>query len=168
MKTLLLSTLAVLVLSSQVQAGKPIARCVSANGELTFTDVFCVTDEPGDNPLLMTESATTPSVRTTIPSVVRAQAIASSELKSATSEAQNQCEKQFTKFFRRKHPGISSIPDVQFSEVVDQFKKGPKVSVSLSAAVEYTGNSETVYSNVECTVQRFKEQSDWIVGFREW
>ena len=156
-----------LVISTNASAEKPIAKCVSAQGELTFTDYFCETEERGHNPLLMTESAINPSVRTRIPSVVRADTIAANTLKSATSEAQAQCEQRFTRYFKRKHPSITSVPDVEFVAVVDQYIKGANISISLAAPVEYVDNSYSVFSNIECTAQRFKMDSDWMVGFRE-
>jgi len=164
MKTLSLLLVTLFVLSSHVHAAKPIAKCVSAEGELTYTDFLCVTDEQGDNPMLMTDSAINPSVRSRIPSVVRADAIATQTLKTATSEAQNQCEQQFVKYYRRKYPGVSTVPSVQFTEIVDQFINGSKISVSLNAPIDHNNES---YSTIECTVQRFKPNSDWMVGFRE-
>ncbi len=170
MKTLLTVSTALLlafVINTNASAEKPIAKCVSAQGELTFTDYFCETEERGHNPLLMTESAINPSVRTRIPSVIRADTIAANTLKSATSEAQAQCEQRFARFFKRKHPSVSSVPDIEFVDVVDQYIKGSNISISLAAPVEYVDSSYSINSNIECTVQRFKTNSDWMVGFRE-
>ena len=155
------------VISTNAYAEKPIAKCVSAKGELTFTDYLCETEERGHNPLLMTESAINPSVRTRIPSVVRADTIAANTLKSARSEAQAQCEQRFSKYFKRKHPAVSQVPDIEFVAVVDQYLKGSNISISLASPVEYVDNSYAVNANIECTVQRFKTESDWMVGFRE-
>jgi hypothetical protein len=155
------------LVSTTAFAGQPIAKCVNAQGELTFTDYFCETAEPGNNPLLMTEKAINPSVRAVIPSVVRANTITSGKLKSATTEAQAQCERQFVNYFKRRHPSLSSVPDIEFANVVDQFIKGPNVSISLAGLVEYTEGSYSVNSNIECTVQRFKANGDWMIGFRE-
>lgn len=157
----------VFLVSTTAFADKPIARCVNAQGELTYTDYLCVTEEQGDNPLLMTESAINPSVRAAIPSVVRANTIASNKLKSATTEAQAQCERQFVSYFKRKHPSLSAVPDIEFANIVDQFIKGSNVSISLAALVEYKEGSYSINSNVECTVQRFNANSDWMIGFRE-
>lgn len=167
MKRLSLLILAVCIYPVSVYAGKPIAKCVTANGEQIFTDHYCETVEPGNSPFLMSESAINPSVRARIPSVVRADAIATSQLKSATQEAQSQCAQQFARYFKRKHPSIGAVPAIEFSKVVDQFKKGANISVSLSGTIEYVDSNYAVNSSIECTVQRFKPTSDWIVGFRE-
>ena len=170
MKTFMTLSVALFItflISSNTYAGQPIAKCVNAQGELTFTDFLCVTEEPGHNPLLMTESAINPSVRSRIPSVVKADTIAENTLKSATSEAQAQCEKRFVSYFKRKHPSISSVPDIEFVNVVDQFVKGSNISISLAGPVEYVDNAYSINTNIECTVQRFKNNSDWMVGFRE-
>jgi len=148
-------------------AAKPIAKCVSAEGELTFTDYLCETEEPGHNPMLMNDSVINPSVRAQIPSVIRENTIAEKTLKSATSEAQSQCQQRFVKYFKRRHPSIATIPDVQFSQVVDQFINGNNISISLATPVEYQDNTSSTFSNIECTVQRFKTEGDWIIGFRE-
>ena len=156
-----------MTVSSFAFAEKPIAKCVNAQGELTYTDYLCETAEPGHNPLLMTDSAINPSVRSMIPSVVRANTIAANTLKSATVEAQSQCEQRFVKYFKRRHPSIKAVPDIEFSQVVDQFIKGSNISISLSAPMEFTSDAYSLNANVECTVQRFRENSDWIIGFRE-
>lgn len=156
-----------LFVSSSAIAAKPIAKCVNSQGELTFTDYFCETAEPGHNPLLMNETAINPTVRAKIPSVVKAETIADSSLKSATSEAQSQCEQRFVNYFKRKHPSINSVPEVQFSQIVDQFIKGTNISISLIAPVEYQDDTYSINANIECTVQRFKANSDWVIGFRE-
>ena len=148
-------------------AGKPIAKCVSKEGELIFTDYLCETAEPGDNPLLMSESAINPSVKARIPSVVKADALTTSKLKSATTEAQAQCEQRFSKYFKRRHPSIGAVPKVEFTNVVDQFIKGSDISVSLSGTAEYVDNNYAINSRIECTVQRFKPASEWFVGYRE-
>lgn len=171
MRTLTPSSLLILAfaasLSTQVMAERTIAKCVNAQGELTFTDFLCETTEAGHNPLLMTESATTPSVRSRIPSVIKADKIAENKLRSATSDAQTQCNEKFSRYFKRRHPEANSVPSVEFSNVVDQFINGPNISISLSAPVEYADSSYSTYSSVECTVQRFKADSNWVVGFRE-
>ena len=153
--------------STTVSAEKPIATCVDEQGDLTYTDYLCETSQPDSNPHLMTESAINPTIRARIPSVVRAEAIRNSQLKSVTAEAQNQCEQRFVHYFKRKHPGVNSIPEVAFTNIVDQYVKGPNVSISLSGNMEYDDNSYSIYSNIECTVQRFKKESDWLIGYRE-
>ena len=167
MKTFVTILFTALVFTSNAHAGKTIAKCVDSEGDLTYTDHYCETAEPGNNPLLMNESAINPTVHARIPSVVRADAIASSKLKSATKEAQSQCAKRFVKYFRSKHPSIKQVPNVEFKNVVDQYLKGSNVSVSLSGAVEYVDDNYSVNSYIECTVQRFKPTSDWLVGYRE-
>ena len=166
--TSLISTFFVtLLLSFSSFAATPIATCVDEQGDLTYTDHFCETAFPENNPNLMTENATSPTIRARIPSVIRAEAIASNTIKSATNDARSECEQRFVKYFKRKHPSIKEVPNVNFSRVVDQFLKGSNISVSLSGNVEYIDNDYTVFSNVECTVQRFKASSDWMVGYRE-
>lgn len=167
MRTFAACLILTLIAINTAFAGKPIARCVNNEGELIFTDYLCETSETGQNPLLMTETATNPSVRARIPSVVKADAIATSKLKSATAEAQAQCQQRFSKYFKRKHPSIDTVPNVEFTQVVDQFMKGSDISVSLSGALEYVNDNYAVNSSVECTVQRFNPSSDWLVGFRE-
>lgn len=167
MRTIAVCLFASFVFAGSAYAGKPIAKCINAEGELIFTDYLCETAEPGHNPLLMNETAINPSVRSRIPSVVKADTIVSSQLKSATAEAQAQCEQQFGNYFKRKHPSVESIPRVEFTNIIDQFIKGSDVSVSLSGTVEYNDDSYAVNSSIECTVQRFKSASEWFVGYRE-
>lgn len=160
-------SLSALMFSTNAFAENPIAKCVDVHGDLTFTDYLCVTDEQGSNPLLMTEKAINPSVRARIPSVIKADTIAANKIRSATSEARNECSQKFVKYFRKKHPSISTIPDIEFTDVVDQYIKGANVSISLSGPVKYVDNTYAVNSNIECTVQRFKSTSEWLVGYRE-
>lgn len=159
--------LTIILFTTSANAEQNIAKCIDAQGDLTYTDYLCVTEETGDNPLLMTEDSTTPTVRAKIPSVIKAEAIAANRIQSATIEAKNECEQRFVKYFRRKHPGIEDIPQVDFNNVVDQYIKDVNVSVSLSGNVEYSSDSRFINSNIECTVQRFSANSDWLVGYRE-
>jgi hypothetical protein len=194
---------------NSMAAGKnQVARCVDANGDVTYTDFYCETTE-NSNPMLMTENAIERPVRSdhrygiisnnkrgntdrssygqdshsqssgktsensddqNAPiEVVNSGPIAPTQLTAITLNAANRCSRYVTRFFRRKHPDVSSVPAIKFKELKDRFINGPVISVTLRANVEYDNQSSTKRSYIDCTAQNFSNNSsgDWKVGYLE-
>ena len=148
-------------------AERDIARCVDENGDLTYTDFLCVTNGQDNNPHLMNEQAVNKSIRSLQPEVTNADTIASAQLQSVTSQAIERCVERFDSYFKRKYPSTSAVTSIEFDEVTDQYMKGNSVSISVIGAIEYAQATEIKTTNVECTVQKFSEGNDWLVGFLE-
>ena len=176
-----ISALLLVFLSTGVLADSAnIARCVDENGDLTYSDFYCTTYENG-NPLLMTEQSINRPIRLDslrarqqrdsgdIKTVekVNAGTIPSLRLESVTNDAISRCNQRFKHYFRRNHPHVSQVPSVAFNQITDQFVKGPSISISVAATVQYDVQSSTASSYIECTVQKLSENADWVIGFLE-
>ncbi|MEJ2143488.1 MAG: hypothetical protein P8Y24_14300 [Gammaproteobacteria bacterium] len=148
-------------------AEREIARCIDENGDLTYTDFLCVTNAQDKNSQLMNEQAVDKSIRSLKPEVTNADTIASTQLQSVTSQAIERCVERFDNYFKRKYPARSAVTSMEFDRITDQYMKGNNVSISVIGTIEYAQATEIKTSNIECTVQKFSEGNDWLVGFLE-
>lgn len=176
--------------TNSIAAGKnEVARCIDANGDVTYTDFYCETTE-STNPMLMTENAIERPVRRdhrhdifsnknnnksdregygqdsrsdnghdNAMATINSGAIAPMRLKTITRNAASRCNQHVSRFFRRQHPDVSNVPAIEFNEVEDQFINGPNVSVTIRATVEYNDHSARIHSYIDCTAQKFSSNS---------
>lgn len=147
--------------------GRNIARCFDANGDITYSDVLCTTFE-NDNPHMMSEDAVQRHIRNRqISAIEKASTISPTELSSATDEAIARCQQNFPRYFKRKYRSLSDIPAIEFNQLVDQYSKGSKISISALGSVEYDDSSASRTIKVECTAQKMRADAGWQVGYRE-
>jgi len=167
MKTLVIGNMLLASYAGNSQAIENIAQCIDEQGNITYTDVFCITTvNVSPSQSLGTTSASYDGqsplgARSTNPT------ISPTRLSSVTDQALSECSKEFSTFFRRKHPTVSPIPDVLFNNIVDQYMKGSNISISLSGEIEYSSHSQLMKTNVECTVQKLQASNEWMIGFQE-
>lgn len=93
--------------------------------------------------------------------------IASAQLSSVTEEAIDRCQQRFPSYFKRKFRSASHVPSIRFDQLVDQYNKGSRVSISALGSVQYEGNTAGRMINIECTAQKLGADERWQVGFRE-
>ncbi|KPJ94666.1 MAG: hypothetical protein AMJ55_06005 [Gammaproteobacteria bacterium SG8_15] len=163
-----LSTLIFCCASLPVLAGEPddIALCFDENGDITYSDVLCATFE-NNNPLLMSEDAVQRHIRNNETISKEAGTIASAQLSSVTTEAIDRCQQNFSRYFKRKYRSASYVPSIAFDQLVDQYNKGSRVSISAVGSVEYEDNAASRMLNIECTAQKLGADANWQVGYRE-
>ncbi|WP_455221346.1 hypothetical protein [Kaarinaea lacus] len=152
--------------SIQASDSRDIARCFDANGDITYSDVLCVTFE-NDNPLLMKEDAVQRHIRNRKASTSDTRSIASVQLSTVTNEAIDRCQKHFAQYFKQKYHTASEVPPIRFDQLVDQYNKGSNVSISALGTTQYHGDSANHTLNIECTAQKLGPDARWQVGFRQ-
>lgn len=163
-----ISTLLICLISSSAQASgsKDIARCFDANGDITYSDVLCVTFE-NENPLLMKEDAVQRHIRNKQAFTNDKHSIASVQLSTATNEAIERCQNRFARYFKHKYRSVAEVPAIRFDQLVDQYNKGSNVSISTLGTIQYPGDTANRTLNIECTAQKLGPDASWQIGFRE-
>ena len=115
----------------------------------------------------MTDRAVDKHIRASQLPALSSGTLSSTELASVTEQAVSRCTKKFATYFKRKYGAAAEVPQVAFTDITDQYKKGTKVSISVATAIQFIEMDTSKTAYIECTAQKLNASSQWQVGFLE-
>ena len=148
-----------------VYAQTDIAKCIDENGDPTYTRFPCNTTQATIDSRQIEAQSLNRRVQNNNRELINAKTISPMQLQAVTDNAIKRCLESFGSYFKRKFPASAAVSSLEFHEITDQFIQDNTISISIVGSLQYADLSDIKTTNIECTVQKFSEDGEWMTGY---